>query len=51
MFQRLVEMKQELSKIMGNIVEILTCCDPFPIPFNPKNKNNEKDKEERRVEG
>lgn len=42
MFQRLVEMKQELSKIMGNIVEILT-CDPFPV-VTKKQKNGNKER-------
>ena len=35
-------MKQLLGKIMGNIVEILTCCDPFPIVTNEKNGNKER---------
>ena len=31
-------MKQLLCKIMGNIVEILTCCDPFPVVNKEKNE-------------
>ena len=35
---------------MGNIAKVFT-CDPFPVTYNPKNKNNEKNKKERRIEG
>lgn len=35
-------MKQLLCKIMGSIVEILTCCDPFPVVT--KEQKNEKER-------
>ena len=35
-------MKQLLCKIMGNIVKILTCCDPFPVVTKKQKNGNKK---------